>query len=145
MTSTADSAVSVFLQNYNCSQAVFSAFAERFGVDKNMALRLASPFGGGMARRGEVCGAVTGALLALGLARGTHTPASKEEIYRLSQELMRRFEAAHGSILCRALLGYDISTPAGHAAAQEKGLFESICPVMVRDAAGIVGELLEPE
>ncbi len=139
-----EAAVSVFLESYNCSQGVFSAFAEQFGMDKKAALRLASPFGGGMARQGEVCGAVMGVLLALGLARGTDTPGSKDEIYRLSQELMRRFQAKHGSILCRALIDCDISTPAGHDAAATKGVFRTICPALVRDAADIVEELLKP-
>lgn len=145
MTIAADKAEAVFLQNYNCSQAVFSTFAAEFGLDEKLALRLASPFGGGMARQGEACGAVTGGLMALGLARGTDTPASKEVIYRLSQELMRRFKEGHGSILCRDLLGYDISTPAGHDVAAEKGVFRSICPALVRAAAEIVQELVKTE
>jgi C_GCAxxG_C_C family probable redox protein len=144
MSAAGEKAVGIFLQNYNCSQAVFSTFAERFGLDEKTALKMASPFGGGLARRGELCGAVTGALLALGLARGTDTPASKEEIYRLSQEAMRRFEAEHGSLLCHDLLGCDMSTPAGHQAANEKGVFRSICPEMVRHAAEIVEFLLTP-
>jgi len=138
-----EAAVATFLESYNCSQAVLSAFAERSGLDRSTALRLASPFGGGLARRGEVCGAVTGALMALGLARGTDTPASKDEIYRLSRELMGQFEARHGSILCRALIDCDISTPAGHQAAADKGVFRSICPGLVREAAEILQELLE--
>ena len=98
-----------------------------------------------MARRGELCGAVTGALLALGLARGTDKPASKEEIYRLSQEFMRRFEEKHASILCRNLINCDLSTPAGYQAATEKGVFRSICPALVGDAVEIVQTLLVPE
>ncbi len=143
MSAQGEAAVSVFLNDYNCSQGVFSAFAEQFGLDKKLALRLASPFGGGLARQGEVCGAVSGALLALGLARGTDTPRSKEEIYRLSQELMRIFKTRHGSILCRELIGCDMSTPEGHQTATEKGVFRSICPLLVRDAADIVEELVK--
>lgn len=143
MSTQAEAAVAVFTNDYNCSQAVFSAFAEQFGLDPKLALRLASPFGGGLARRGEVCGAVSGALLALGLARGTDTPRSKEEIYRLSQELMRAFEAKHGSLLCRELIGCDMSTPEGHQAAAEKGVFRSICPGLVRHAAELVETLVK--
>ncbi len=142
MSEQAEAAVSVFLSDFNCSQGVFSAFAEQFGLDKKLALRLASPFGGGLARQGEVCGAVSGALLVLGLARGTDTPRSKEEIYRLSQELLRTFKEKHGSILCRELIGCDMSTPEGHQAAAEKGVFRSLCPMLVRDAADIVEELV---
>ncbi len=143
MTDRSDMAEAIFLKNYNCSQAVFSAFAPEYGLDEKLALRLASPFGGGIARRGEVCGAVSGAVMALGLARGTDTPASKQEIYRLTQELLRRFQDEHGSLLCRELIGFDISTPEGHDAAADKGVFRSICPALVRAAAHMLGELLD--
>ena len=142
MATPAEIAGTVFSQNFNCSQSVFSAFAARFGLDRETALKLASPFGGGVARRGEVCGAVTGALLALGLARGAELPAGKEEIYRLSQEFMRRFEQEHKSILCRDLIDCDLSTPAGYQAATEKRVFKTICPVLVQDAVEIVQKLL---
>jgi C_GCAxxG_C_C family probable redox protein len=143
MTTPAETAVTVFSQSFNCSQAVFSAFAPQFDLDKETALKLASPFGGGIARRGEVCGAVTGALLALGLARGADKPAGKEEIYRLSQEFIRRFEEKHNTITCRELINCDISTPAGYQAATEKRVFTSICPGLVREAVEIVQALLE--
>lgn len=145
MTTPGDTAVDIFLQNYNCSQSVLVAFASSAGLEKKTALRLASPFGGGLARRGEVCGALTGALMALGLLRGTDTPASKDEIYRLSQQFMHRFEAEQGSILCRDLIGCDISTLSGHQAAADKGVFRSICPGLVRRAAGILEAVLKGE
>jgi C_GCAxxG_C_C family probable redox protein len=143
MSTPAEIAVTVFSQSYNCSQSVFSAFAPQFGFDRETALKLASPFGGGVARRGELCGAVTGALLALGLARGADKPAGKEEIYRLSQEFMRLFEEKHGAILCRDLIACDINTPSGYQAAAEKRVFTTICPLLVRDAVEIAQKLLE--
>jgi C_GCAxxG_C_C family probable redox protein len=143
MATPAEIAVTVFSQNFNCSQSVLSAFAAQFGMDRETALKLASPFGGGVARRGEICGAVTGALMALGLARGTDSPAGKEEIYRLSQEFMRLFEEKHQSVLCRDLIACDLSTPAGYQAAAEKRVFITICPVLVQDAVEIGQKLLE--
>ena len=143
MATPGEIAGTVFSQNFNCSQSVFSAFAARFGLDRETALKLASPFGGGVARRGEVCGAVTGALLALGLARGVEAPAGKEEIYRLSQEFMCLFEEKHNTVLCRDLIACDLSTPAGYQAAAEKRVFTTICPVLVQDAVEIVQKLLE--
>jgi C_GCAxxG_C_C family probable redox protein len=143
MATPAEIAVTVFSQNFNCSQSVFSAFAGQFGLDRETALKLASPFGGGVARRGEVCGAVTGALMALGLARGADQPAGKDEIYRLSQEFMRLFEQKHNSLLCRDLIACDISTPAGYQAAAEKRVFKTICPLLVQDAVEIAQKLLE--
>ena len=71
-------AVSTFAANYSCAQSVLSAFANQFGLPVQTALKLASPFGGGIARRGETCGAVTGALLVLGLARGADQPSGKD-------------------------------------------------------------------
>ena len=143
MATPAEIAVTVFSQHYNCSQAVFSAFAAQFGLDRETALKLASPFGGGVARRGEICGAVTGALLALGLARGADKPAGKDEIYRLSQEFMRLFEEKHSTLLCRDLFDCEISTPAGYQSAAEKRVFTTICPLLVQDAAEIAQKLLE--
>src|SRR5512134_1707809 len=99
-----------FAQGLNCSQAVFSAFASRHGLSDDLALRIASPLGGGIARQGDVCGALTGALMALGLARGSDTPDKKDETYRIGEELVARFKELHGAILCRELIGYDIST-----------------------------------
>ena len=143
MATPAEIAVTVFSQKFNCSQSVFSVFAEQLGMDRATALKLASPFGGGVARRGELCGTVSGALLALGLARGAENPAGKEEIYRLSQEFMRLFEQKHSSILCRDLTGCDLSTPSGYQAATEKRVFVTICPLLVRDAVEIAQKLLE--
>jgi len=143
MNATSETAANTFSQHFNCSQAVFSTFAPRLGLDEATALKLASPFGAGMARRGEVCGAVTGVLLTLGLSRGAETPAGKEEIYRLSREFMRRFEERHGTLLCRNLIDCDISTPAGYQAAADRKVFVTICPALVRDAAEIVEGLLE--
>ena len=144
MADPAEIAGAIFSQHFNCSQSVFSAFAPLFGLDRDTALKLASPFGGGVARRGEICGALTGALLVLGLARGARAPAGKEEIYRLSQECMRLFEDKHKSVLCRDLIACDLSTPAGYQSATEKRVFSTICPVLVQDAVEIVQKLLGP-
>lgn len=143
MTTPAETAVTIFGQSFNCSQSVFSAFAAQYGLDKKTALKLASPFGGGVARRGEICGAVSGALLVLGLARGADEPAGKDEIYRLSQEFLRLFEEKHDSVICRDLLSCDIGTPDGWQMAKEAGKFTTICPVLVRDAAEIVQTFLK--
>jgi len=145
MTNLPEVAVNTFSRSFNCSQAVFSTFAPQFGMDEATALKLASPFGAGLARRGEVCGAVSGALLTLGLARGAETPAGKDEIYRLSQEFMHRFEEKHATLLCRELIGCDISTPAGYQTATEKRVFVTICPALVREAAEIVQALLDAD
>ena len=133
-------AVARFAQGCNCAQAVLAAYAPQFGLEPEIALRLAAPFGGGMARMGETCGAVTGAFLVIGLQSGE----AKEETYQLVREFVRRFAARHGSIRCRELLGCDLSTPEGLQLAREQGLFSTRCRGFVRDSAEIVSELLFP-
>ncbi|MEW6402511.1 MAG: C-GCAxxG-C-C family protein [Chloroflexota bacterium] len=131
-----------FAQGLNCSQAVFSAFASRSGLSDEIALRIASPLGAGVARQGQVCGALTGALMALGIARGSATPEKKEETYRIAEELVARFKELHGTILCHELIGYEISTKEGLQAARENKAFASICPKLVEDAARLAAEFL---
>jgi C_GCAxxG_C_C family probable redox protein len=136
-------ALARFSQGFSCSQSVFSAFAAQFGIAEDLALKIASPFGGGVARQGEVCGAVTGALMVIALKHGTITPEKKEEIYKISQEFIHRFEEKHGSIVCRKLVGYDISISEEFQQAREKKVFEKNCPALVKDAADIVKLLIE--
>ena len=122
---------------------MLTAFASEFGLSDEMALKIAAPFGAGMARLGKTCGAVTGGLMALGLKYGYTAPEGRDAAYGIAQEFMRRFEERHGSLACRELIGFDIATPGSRALAQQSGVFESICPRLVRDAAEIVASLLE--
>jgi C_GCAxxG_C_C family probable redox protein len=142
MTNPTKTAQDRFAEGFNCSQAVFSAYATQFGIDDETALKLTSPFGGGVARQGEVCGAVTGALMALGLGCGNATLENKEENYRLADEFINHCQEQHGTILCRELIGYDLSTPEGLQKAREEGVFQTICPGLVKDAAELVFEFL---
>lgn len=140
-----DQAVACFDNGFNCSQAVFSAFCEELGLDKDTALKIATSFGGGMGRMGLTCGAVTGAFMVIGLKHGMYIPgdsASKEKTYALVKTFTDTFKALHGSICCRDLLGCDISTPEGGSYAKENGLYHSLCPRFVHDAASIVEDLL---
>ncbi len=140
-----EAAVSCFRKGFNCSQAVFSAFAPEFGVDEETAYRVACAFGGGLAGSGETCGAVTGALMVLGLKYGMtafRNQQAKEETYAHVLSFLREFAARHASTKCRDLLGCDIHTPEARAQAKAAGLFETRCPVFVRDAAQIVETLI---
>ena len=132
----AELAVSRFQQGFACSQAVFSSLVGRGEVSEDAALRIAAPFGGGISHTGQICGAVSGALMALGLSRGSDQPdpAAKEHTYALAQLLIARFRASHGSVLCRDLLGVDISTPEGLKRARDEKLTARVCPCYVRDA-----------
>ena len=124
---------------------MLSSFGEELGLERDLALRVAGAFGGGMARMGETCGAVTGALMAIGLKYGmtqAKDEAARDKTYKLAQELATRFKERHGSIVCRELLGYDLSLPEGRKAAYDKGLFSTLCPELVRDAVEILEQML---
>jgi C_GCAxxG_C_C family probable redox protein len=115
------------------------------GLERELALRVAGAFGGGMARMGETCGAVTGALMAIGLKYGmtqAKDEKARDKTYKLAQEFATRFKERHGSIVCRDLLGYDLGKPEGRKGALEKGLFTTLCPQFVQDAVEIVEQLL---
>lgn len=134
----ATEALACFSTTFNCAQAVFSTFAPDLGLDRECALKAATAFGGGLAGTGATCGAVTGALMAIGLARGMIRPEdtdAKEETYRLTRVFMERFKALHFTTLCRELLGCDLSTPEGMAFLKENNLKEKLCAGFVRDAA----------
>ena len=96
-----------FLQGYNCSQSVFCAFADKYGLDDNTSLKVSASFGGGIGRMRETCGAVCGAAMILGLEYGQTEPndnESKQRNYQAVQELARRFKERNGSTICRELL-----------------------------------------
>jgi C_GCAxxG_C_C family probable redox protein len=136
-------AVARFKEGFNCSQAVLSVYGPQFGLFRETALKLACGFGGGM-RMGQVCGAVTGAFMVLGLKYGqsdAENKKSKETTYRLVEEFTEKFRARNGSVICKELLGCDISTPEGLKTAIEKGLFRNFCPQIVQDAAEILEEM----
>ncbi len=140
-----EDAVETFKKTFSCSQAVFSAFSPGLGVDRETALRVAGAFGGGMARMGEVCGAVTGALMVIGLKYGkvkAEDEEAKEKTYRLTQEFARKFRAKHGALRCPDLIGCDLATPEGAAAFKEKNLIETVCVGLVRDGAAMLEEVL---
>lgn len=132
-----------FSEGLNCAQSSFLALAEK-RIDETTALRVASCFGGGM-RCGEVCGAVTGSLMAIGLLRGYHSSADKDgkvRANRLALLFENRFRDEHGSILCKELLKYDLSKPEDLKRIQEQNLFHTVCPLMVREAVRIADEVL---
>ncbi len=124
---------------------MLSTYGTRFGLDRETALHVAGAFGAGMARTGQTCGAVTGALMVIGLRHAKTGPDDNDErelAYALAQEFMEKFQAANASLLCRELLGVDVSKPEGMAEVRAKNLFYTICPRYVRSAAEILEELL---
>ena len=133
----------LFLHGYNCAQAVFATFAEDYGMDREMALKVADPLGGGV-RCGEICGAVTGAALVIGLRYGHSDPEdteSKERCISETKEFRQRFLNYNGNIVCRDILGVDVCEDDGRKFALEHNLFHTVCVDMVKSAVEILEDM----
>jgi C_GCAxxG_C_C family probable redox protein len=132
----------LFKKGYVCSQAVFASFAPSYGIDEVAALKVANGFGGGIARRQDICGAVSGAIMLIGLKYGktqSNDSKSHEKTYAVIENFCNRFEEKNKSIQCREILGCDMST------AKDRDLFSTVCLKCVRDSAEIISELLKRE
>ncbi len=141
----ADCAASSFKEGFNCSQSVLSTYSKLFGLNHEVALKIAQAFGGGMARMGQTCGAVTGAFMVIGLKHGkvkAEDEEAKEKSYKIVREFVKRFKSLHGSIMCKDLLGYDLDNPEEREQAEEKQICETRCPEFVQNAVGILEKLL---
>lgn len=124
MSTKAELAKELFLKGYNCAQAVFGAFCEDYGIERALGLKISSGFGGGMARRREVCGAISGAVMVLSMEHGytdTSDTQAKKHLYEEVQGVLKAFEDETGSIVCRELLGLSekMSVPAPEARTAE--------------------------
>lgn len=130
----------LFMKGYNCSQTVFALFSESYGIDETTAAKIATGLGSG-ARKGDICGAVSGALMVLGLAYGQESLTDNErkmQAYDQSDQFIERFEEVMGSIVCKELFGYDISIPEEKAIILEKQLIPKICPKAIKTAVDIL-------
>jgi C_GCAxxG_C_C family probable redox protein len=128
-----------------CAQAVLSVYGEQFGLGKALSLKIASGFGAGMGRMSKTCGAVTGAVMVIGLRHGQVSLAdaeSREDTYRSVKEFIDRFTALHGSVECKELIGYDLSNSRELKLARDSGVFQSRCCGFVYDATRIVEDVL---
>jgi C_GCAxxG_C_C family probable redox protein len=142
----AQQAVALHGKGCNCAQAVLCAFAGELGLEEQAALRIATGFGGGMGRTGSTCGAVTGAYMVLGLARGMRDPeekSRKDATYTLVQEFAERFRKRQGAVECRELLGVDVGTAEGLKRAHEQDLFSTRCNELIRDAVTVLQGVLK--
>ena len=140
-----DHAVDLFVQGYNCAQAVAAAFGDLTGLDEKTAARMASCFGGGMGRMREVCGAVSGMLLVAGLLYGYDDPKAtteKRELYAQVQAMAGHFREEMGSIVCRDLLKNPSSDP--NPTPRTAEFYKNRpCARMVETAARIMDEFIE--
>ena len=131
----------VFYEGFNCAQGVLLPFAEERGLAGEKALLAASAFGAGMGRTQETCGAVTGALMAIGLKYGfakSDDQARKNIVLQKTREFMVRFRAEFGTLKCKDLLGLDLNTDEGQAMHKELNQRGQICVKCVSFAASVV-------
>lgn len=143
--SKAEEAKTQFEKGFHCAPAVLSTYGEQFGLEKTLALKIACGFGAGIGRMGRTCGAVTGALMVIGLKHGQVNLAdeeSRQRTYMLVKDFVDRFTALYGSIECKDLIGYDLSDPGELKSARESGVFRNECPGFVYDSALILEDVL---
>jgi C_GCAxxG_C_C family probable redox protein len=143
--SKAKEADSQFEKGYSCAPSVLSAYSEQFGLDRELARKIACGFGGGIGRTGRTCGAVTGAVMVIGLKHGqadVNDEESRQETQELVREFIDKFTALHGSIECRQLIGYDLSNPDEFELARASSDVGDKCRVFVHDATVIVEDVL---
>jgi C_GCAxxG_C_C family probable redox protein len=144
----ADDAHRCFLKRFTCSAAVFSTFSRELGLDPDTAKKIACGFGAGISKTGNICGAVSGGVMVIGLAFGKTQEgddAATEKTRALVRQFISGFTKKNGSVNCTDLLGYDLSDPAAYAAAQASGIFIEKCPLLVRNAADLLEDILGNE
>lgn len=141
----AEHAVFLFRNGYNCAQSIFSTFGPLFGLDEDTCLKVACPFGGGMACIGNVCGAVTGALMVIGLFRGKGVDDDEEckaHSYKLVQSFIDDFQTRYGSIVCRDLIECDLRRTGEYERAKKEGIFSQKCENFVISSVEILEKML---
>ena len=134
-----------FAKKCHCSQAVLASFADALGITEETALKFGSCFGGGM-RKGEVCGACTGALMALGMKFGMSEigDLKKQQIADgYARRFLDEFAKQNGSYLCRDLLKRNLASDEERQKAREEGLFASVCPKMIESAVRISEQMMQ--
>ncbi|MCL2884381.1 MAG: C-GCAxxG-C-C family protein [Oscillospiraceae bacterium] len=131
----AEAAAVLFDSGRNCAQSVLGAFCGGYGIDKETAFRMVCGLGSG-ARSADLCGAVSGAVLVIGLKYGV----SKEMCNTKTEAFIRRFREENGTVVCRELLGCDITTAEGREKAISENLFTTRCAELVNSAASILEE-----
>lgn len=134
-----------FTSGYNCAQSVFLTYAEKYGFDKETALKLSSSFGGGMGRMREVCGAVSAMFMIAGLENGyieNNNDEVKAQHYTRIQNLANEFKEKNGTIICRELLGVDADDNPIPSKRTSQYYEERPCEQLIADACNIIDEFI---
>ena len=137
-------ALELFSGDYNCAQSSMKAILMGCNMDFDQIFHLTAGLGAGVAHEGNVCGAVTGAIAALGVIEGKyHSEATKQkqQAYTRGEEFIRRFKQKHGTVLCNDLTGIEMTDLKARQKANEDGTFTKMCPSFVADAVRIALEI----
>ena len=139
-TSLPEKAGAYFKQGYNCAQSVLLAMQEYYELKSELIPKIATAFGGGIGRCGSLCGALTGAIMAIGIKHGTNQPRREklEEVYILAQKFHNEFAKEYGSPFCRELIGYDLTNPEELEKARKLNIFDKKCSHFVKKAVEIL-------
>lgn len=140
-----EEAESLFAGGFNCAQALLAAYGVPLGIDRDIAFKLASAFGAGIARSGQICGAVSGAIMVIGLKFGVANSwdkVRKAKVRTKATQFIKKFKDIHGETDCRKLIDLDLNTEMGRREAKKKNIFENYCINFVRDAAAILDKMV---
>jgi C_GCAxxG_C_C family probable redox protein len=146
MSKASEKAVECFNGGFSCSQAVLASHCGKFGMAQETAFRVAGAFGGGMGHIGGACGAVTGALMLIGLKYGKFKQddtVSKDRTYEAVAKFVEEFKRAYGSLNCTELVKFDLSRREELLKAREAGVFKTVCPALVKGSIELVEKYLD--
>ncbi|MEK7308792.1 MAG: C-GCAxxG-C-C family protein [Nitrospirota bacterium] len=134
----------LFKQGFNCAQSLLAAYCADFDLEQKNTLKIASAFGGGMARTGGICGFVTGAIMIIGLKYGAadaNDTKAKAKTYEIARKFIENFKSRNNSIICRKLLGFDINT-IKNLDTEKSPVIMGQCTKYIRDSVEILDEIL---
>jgi C_GCAxxG_C_C family probable redox protein len=133
----------LYLEGYNCAQAIIGAYKEKLGHSTSILMDTATGFGGGMGKLQNTCGAVTGAFIVMSSLNKQNTPGAEEKLNQDIQTFARHFREEFGALYCKALIEYDLNTEEGIQDAQKNKVFEKKCTNYVRTSVEILENILE--
>ncbi len=140
-------AVELFNRDYNCAEAVTVAVGSHFEPEQRCFPRVATCFGGGVGRRGEICGALAGAVMVVGLLKGRRSSEgreAKDRAYQSAEQVVEAFRHRFGNVSCRALIGIDLSDPNGQETYRRKDVHNKFCVEYVAEAARLAHDAINP-